>query len=192
MKRETSKICRKPLTLSTYRHVAIAISRRHLIQGGFKRDYDVEEQASDVQTTHTSWMAGRLYARGLEEAPGHVEARRAEFRMVSRRWHKFLGFSDPTLTKKRGLQDMTNLVSPKRARTGPSRREVWISRRPWIVCGVPSMPMANTSIVTTTFYYNVTAISAQSQIVNTCQDAVYHLVRNISYIACLLGTTVKL
>jgi len=41
MKRETSKICRKPLTLSTYRHIAIAISRRHLTQGGFKRDYDV-------------------------------------------------------------------------------------------------------------------------------------------------------
>ena len=30
MKRETSKICRKPLTLSTYRHIAIAISRRYL------------------------------------------------------------------------------------------------------------------------------------------------------------------
>ena len=43
MKREISEICRKPLTLSTYRHIAIAISRRHLTQGGFKRDYDVEE-----------------------------------------------------------------------------------------------------------------------------------------------------
>jgi len=122
MKRETSKICRTPLTLSTYRHIAIGISRRHLTQEGFKRDYDVEEQASDVQTTHTSWTADRLYARGLEEAPGHVEARRAGFRMVSRGWHKFLGFSDPTLTKKRVLQDMTHSVSPKRARTGPGRR----------------------------------------------------------------------
>ena len=123
MKRETSKICRKPLTLSTYRHIAIAISRRHLTQGGFRRDYDVEEQASDVQTTHTSWTAGRLYARGIEEAPGHVEARRAGFRMVSRRWHEFLGFSDPTLTKKRILQDMTNSVSLKRVRTAADRRE---------------------------------------------------------------------
>jgi hypothetical protein len=122
MKRETSKICRKPLTLSTYHHIAIAISRRHLTQGGFKRDYDVEEQASDVQTTHTSWTAGRLYARGLEEAPGHVEARRAGFRVVSRGWHKFLGFSDPTFTKKRVLEDMTNSIPPKRARTDSGAR----------------------------------------------------------------------
>lgn len=124
MRRETSKICRSPLTLSTYRHIAIAISRRHLTQGGFKRDYDVEEQTTDVQTTHTSWTAGRLYARGLEEAPGHVEARRAGFRMVSRGWHKFLGFSrfsDPTLTKKRILQDMPNAIGSQRARTGNSR-----------------------------------------------------------------------
>jgi hypothetical protein len=84
LKRETSKICQSPLTLATYRHVAIAISRRHLAQGGFKRDYDVEESATDGQTAHTSWTAGRLYARGIEEAPGHVEARRAGFRMVSR------------------------------------------------------------------------------------------------------------
>lgn len=123
LKRETSKICQNPLTLATYRHVAIAISRRHLTQGGFKRDYDVEESAVDGQTAHTSWTAGRLYARGLEEAPGHVEARRAGFRMVSRSWHKFLGFSDPTLTKKRVLQDVTNSTGSKRARTEEGRRE---------------------------------------------------------------------
>jgi hypothetical protein len=123
MKRETSNIWRNPLTLSTYRHIAIAISRRHLTQGGFKRDYDLEEQASDVQTTHASWTAGRLYAHGLEEAPGHVEARRAGFRTVSRSWHMFLGFSDPTLTKRRTLQDSTNLVSPKRVRSRDDRRE---------------------------------------------------------------------
>ena len=85
----------------------------------------MEEQASDVQTTHTSWTAGRLYARGIEEAPGHVEARRAGFRMVSRRWYEFLGFSDPTLTKKRILQGMSNSVSLKRVRTAADRRE-WV------------------------------------------------------------------
>ena len=74
-----------PLTTSVYRHVAIAISRRCLQSGGFRRDYDVVEKGSDHQTAHNSWTAGRLYARGLEEAPGHVEARRSEFRMVSRR-----------------------------------------------------------------------------------------------------------
>jgi hypothetical protein len=64
MKRETSKICRKPLTLSTYRHIAIAISRRYLTQGGFKRDYDVEEQASDVQPEDFMRVALRRY-RGM-------------------------------------------------------------------------------------------------------------------------------
>jgi hypothetical protein len=121
LKRETCKICQNPLTLATYRHVAIAISRRHLAQGGFKRDYDVEDSATDGQTAHTSWTAGRLYARGLEEAPGHAEARRAGFRIVSRSWHKFLGFSDPTLAKKRILQDVTNSVGSKRVRIEEGR-----------------------------------------------------------------------
>lgn len=64
LKRETSKICQNPLTLATYRHVAIAISCRHLTQGGFKRDYDVEESVLDGKTAHTSWTAGRLYTHG--------------------------------------------------------------------------------------------------------------------------------
>jgi hypothetical protein len=114
LKRETGLIFKAPLTISTYRHIAIAISRRHLDGGGFKRDYDVEEQASDRQTTHTSWTAGRLYARGLEEASGHVEARRAGFRGVSRQWHSFLGFAGPVVSKKRALGDTMNGEANKR------------------------------------------------------------------------------
>jgi hypothetical protein len=79
------------------------ISYHYLAQGGFGRDYDIEEQATDVQTTYISWTAGRLYARSLEGALGYVEARRAGFRMVSRGWHKFLNFSDATIKKKRIL-----------------------------------------------------------------------------------------
>jgi hypothetical protein len=56
------------------------MSRRHLTEGGFKRDYGVEENAADQQTAYSTWTAGRLYARGLEEALGHVESRRAGFR----------------------------------------------------------------------------------------------------------------
>jgi hypothetical protein len=116
LKRETSLAFNAPLTISTYRHIAVAISRRHLNGGGFKRDYDVEEKVSDHQTTHTSWTAGRLYARGLEEAPGHVEARRAGFRAVSREWHSFLGFEGPILSKKRPLEDGTDRDAQKRPR----------------------------------------------------------------------------
>jgi hypothetical protein len=34
-----------------------------------------------------------IYARGIEEAPGHVAAARAEYRQISREWHIYLGFS---------------------------------------------------------------------------------------------------
>lgn len=90
------------------------MSRRHLAVGGFKRDYAVEEGAEDQQTAHTTWTAGRLYARGLEEAPGHVESRRAGFRNVSRQWHAFLGFAVPQVKRKLPLQDITNFGTQKR------------------------------------------------------------------------------
>lgn len=80
------------LNITYYRHVAIAISRVHLKSGGFKRDYGMEEKKTDDQASHTTWIAGTIYARGLEEAPGAVAERRAEYRLVSREWHNFLGF----------------------------------------------------------------------------------------------------
>lgn len=117
MKRETHTMLGTPLTISVYRHVAIAIYRRHPQGGGFRRDYDVAENTSDRQTTHNSWTAGRLYARGLEQAPGHVEARRSEFRAVSRRWHAFLGFSHYLGSRKRPLEELCDNVVSKRQMT---------------------------------------------------------------------------
>ena len=82
------------LNILSYRHAAIAISRVHLQCGGFKRDYGGTETAValDEQAGHRSWVAGTVYARGLQEAPGHVEARRRQYRAISREWHGFLGF----------------------------------------------------------------------------------------------------
>jgi hypothetical protein len=80
------------LGILTYRHLAIAISRQHLSCGGFKRDYGVDKKLADEQATHGTWIAGTVYARGLQEAPGHVKARSSEYRAVSREWHSFLGF----------------------------------------------------------------------------------------------------
>jgi hypothetical protein len=80
------------LGILTYRHLAIAISWQHLSCGGFKRDYGVDKKIADEQATHGSWIAGTIYARGLQEAPGHVKARSSEYRAVSREWHSFLGF----------------------------------------------------------------------------------------------------
>jgi hypothetical protein len=68
------------LNISVYRHLVVVISRKHLKCSGFKRDYGLEESRVDKQGSHTSWTAGTTYARGLEEAIGHVEARKSEYR----------------------------------------------------------------------------------------------------------------
>ncbi|KAI1663260.1 DUF3505 domain containing protein [Pyrenophora tritici-repentis] len=91
------------LGIQTYRHLAIAISRQHLLCGGFKRDYSVDKKVADQQATHGTWIAGTVYARGLQEAPGHVKARSAEYRAVSREWHSFLGFRTYLGARKRPL-----------------------------------------------------------------------------------------
>jgi hypothetical protein len=96
------------LNITFYRHMAIAISRVHLQCGGFKRDYGVDEKSTNQQTTHTSWIAGLIYARGLEEAPGAVEARRTEYRRVSREWHDFLGFRTYLSSQRRPLSAILN------------------------------------------------------------------------------------
>jgi hypothetical protein len=115
LKRETGVLFKAPLTISTYRHIAIAISRRLLEKRGSKRDYDIKENASDEQTTHIAWTAGRLYARGLEKVPEHIKLRRAEFRAISRHWHSFIGFTVP-IARKRPLEDITNVGTPRRQR----------------------------------------------------------------------------
>jgi hypothetical protein len=89
--------------------MAIAISRVHLKCGGFKRDYGVDEKSTNQQTTHTSWIAGLVYARGLEEAPGAVEARRTEYRLVSREWYDFLGFRTYLSSQRRPLSAILNV-----------------------------------------------------------------------------------
>jgi hypothetical protein len=71
------------VNISVYRHLVVAISRKHLTYGGFKRDYGIEESVADRQGAYISWTAGTTYTRGLEEAVGHVEARKSEYRKVS-------------------------------------------------------------------------------------------------------------
>jgi hypothetical protein len=67
-----------------YYHIAIAISQQHLKCGGFKRDYRPPKGGIyDQQAAHESLFAGAVYARGAEEAPGHVKAKRLQYRLVS-------------------------------------------------------------------------------------------------------------
>jgi hypothetical protein len=106
--REARLYLNTSLGILTYRHLAIAISRQHLSCGGFKRDYGVDKKIADEQATHGSWIAGTVYARGLQEAPGHVKARSSEYRAVSREWHSFLGFRTYLGARKRPLGESSD------------------------------------------------------------------------------------
>ncbi|KAF9882520.1 hypothetical protein FE257_008288, partial [Aspergillus nanangensis] len=81
--REFHRHLKIDISLADYWHVASALSRRHL------------------RATHTSWTLSMMYTRPQNEAPGYLEARRWEYRVVSRGWHYLLGFlDDSTFTKR--------------------------------------------------------------------------------------------
>src|SRR6201995_4619968 len=48
---------------------------------------------NDGQACHAADLAASIYARGIEEAPGHFASARAEYRQISREWHSWLGFA---------------------------------------------------------------------------------------------------
>jgi hypothetical protein len=78
-------------------HAAIAISHWHLRQAKFRKDFDIGAGPiatwNDAQACHAADLAASVYARGIEEAPGHTEQARAEYRQISREWHAWLGLS---------------------------------------------------------------------------------------------------
>jgi hypothetical protein len=79
----------------TWRHLAIAMSIRHLPEGSrFKRDYSLHEgnAAMDLQAAHTSNRASCSYARDKTAGPWSTNMLTHEFRTISRNWHAFLGF----------------------------------------------------------------------------------------------------
>jgi hypothetical protein len=83
--------------IQMWRHAAIAISRQHLRQAKFRKDFDVGAGPAatwnDAQACHAADLAASIYARGIEEAPGHTEQARAEYRQISREWHAWLGLA---------------------------------------------------------------------------------------------------
>lgn len=94
------------LNIRIYRYIAIAISRQHLRCGGFKRDFGAMDGIADQQAAHESLFAGAAYARGAEEAPGHISAKRLQYRTISREWHAFLGFQIGLGARKRPLGEI--------------------------------------------------------------------------------------
>ncbi|KAG2001178.1 hypothetical protein GB937_010415 [Aspergillus fischeri] len=79
LRREFQQCLDIRITLADYRHVANAIST-------------------------TAPSRGRVPERN--EAPGHLEARRWEYRVVSRGWHHLLGFTDNSTSTKRTPADL--------------------------------------------------------------------------------------
>jgi hypothetical protein len=116
LQREAEIHLQTKLNILSYRHAAIAISRVHLKCGGFKRDYGTDDAAFNEQASHSPWTAGTIYARGLQEAPGHVEARRQRYRAISREWHAFLGFETYLGPRKRSWEEGQVQPGSKRQR----------------------------------------------------------------------------
>jgi hypothetical protein len=113
LQREAKSHLQTKMNILSYRHAAIAISRVHLKCGGFKRDYGTDDAVFNEQASHGSWTAGTVYARGLQEAAGHVEARRRRYRAISREWHGFLGF-ETSLGPRKRVAEEEEIQSTKR------------------------------------------------------------------------------
>jgi hypothetical protein len=95
--------------IQIWRHVAIAINRRHLRQARFKKDFDLGTTWNDEQAGHGTLLAGSIYARGIEEADGHIASMRTEYLQISQEWHAWLGFA-PRQQKRRAEEALEKEV----------------------------------------------------------------------------------
>jgi hypothetical protein len=93
------------LSISAWRLIAIAISRRFCREDRFDDDqdkldaeegWDEDNTAGDgpwdLQAGHGTHVAGMIYARELMEGNNTIIGRREKFRRISQRWHQFLEF----------------------------------------------------------------------------------------------------
>jgi superfamily II DNA helicase RecQ len=90
------------LNISSWRQIAIAISRRYLDKAfkestmdGVEEDDDgVDDNPIDLQAGHGTHVAGMVYARELQQGLFSTATMRDKFRSVSRQWHRFLEFRE--------------------------------------------------------------------------------------------------
>lgn len=111
-----------------WRHAAIAVSRKHMSERGFKRDYR-QKTADDVinaQAGHTTAVAGQIYARGIHETSDYVASVKAEYRQISRQWHACLGFDRCLELRPKLIQkDLTSAIdSAQYSRSSSPARDV--------------------------------------------------------------------
>jgi superfamily II DNA helicase RecQ len=102
LKRASMASLKQELTIQSYREIAIGISRRFMRGSTVFRPEEealkewtgenVLAEVADLQSGHTSHIAGMIYARGMMEGSGVVAEMRQLFRASSVDWHRFLGF----------------------------------------------------------------------------------------------------
>jgi len=91
--KESEEILKTKLNVQMYRHITIAIARKHLRKDLFIASDSENEKAWDEQCVHDANTAGTTYARELKDAPGVVASRRDASQRVSLEWQTWLGFS---------------------------------------------------------------------------------------------------
>lgn len=112
VKRDTERLMKVKIGVSTWRQVAPAISRKYLRhkfqpepqfgrsedaghEDAYEQEYEagaVRDSPWDGQGGHGSFTAGMIYGRLIFEAEYESMDIRAQFRAVSEEWHRFLGF----------------------------------------------------------------------------------------------------
>ncbi|KAJ3453241.1 hypothetical protein MRS44_018896 [Fusarium solani] len=129
MKRMSLVGCQKGFTISSWRHLSIAMTRRYFRNGstayasliedadegyGSDSESDTEEDSLwDMQACHGSLTAGLVYGRLITEGCFETNERRVNFRFISEEWHRLLGF--PSATSGFG-----EVLRPGRKRKNPS------------------------------------------------------------------------
>jgi RecQ family ATP-dependent DNA helicase len=130
LKRNSLIGCQQGFTISSWRHLSVAIARRYFrtattgrasfadqVDEGYGSESDVEDADDsspwDRQAGHESLTAGLVYGRLIMEGSFETNERRLNFRHISEEWHRLLGF--PSATS--GFGDV---LRPGRKRKSPS------------------------------------------------------------------------
>jgi RecQ family ATP-dependent DNA helicase len=126
MKRLSTAGCGRGLTISSWRHMAVAFGRRYFRDGStahihIMSEFDTDNSDSDgeddspwdLQAGHGSRVAGLIYGRLITEGAFETNERRTHFRHVSEEWHRLLGFPS-------AMAGLGGILKPGRKRKSPS------------------------------------------------------------------------
>jgi superfamily II DNA helicase RecQ len=115
----------RKLNISACRQIAVAISRRYCRGNTFQSEdqghvlssaldeENIDNDPWDLQTSHSTHVAGMIYARELMEGDNVVIGCREKFRHVSIEWHKFFQLvSAGAIDAQKRLRSLDNDIQP--------------------------------------------------------------------------------